>query len=234
MENAVVGRMPFWFLLFIASSGVFTVLSIPIDIFGLNFENGVKLNWAIVPSYLEQNFKPFVMLKYLALSPYGSVGVVILGLIAGAFMYILYDVYEWINGKIMRQRIKKILGFQSSKEEIEAKDAVAFADYLRKTKLEGYYDFIGSLKMLTDGLLYGGETFMFANLIRIVGLIIGLFFGLGTDFLLDSAEWFGISVLITVIFYALYLIYVRTNKIKVEALISDFKSQRAALEEAKN
>jgi hypothetical protein len=81
---------------------------------------------------------------------------------------------------------------------------------------------------MTDGLLYGSETFMFANLIRVIGLGIGcLFFGFGTYFLIESSEWFGISILIVGVFYALYLIYLWTYNNMSKRLFGEFNDRLA-------
>jgi hypothetical protein len=127
MAEKVVGRMPIWFLFFIASSGIFLILSLPIDIFSpdvLNFENGINLNnWVVIPQFFEQYFKPFIMVKYLESGvpsgsnfPVGLVEIIILGLVVGTFMYLLHDGYEWINAKIARKYIKRHLGLESPKE----------------------------------------------------------------------------------------------------------------------
>lgn len=208
VEN-VVAKMPLWFIFFIPTLGLFVTLSFPFDILKANFESGIVLsnmtNMSLVNVFksLDQDFKPFVMLQYLGNSfPSGLTEIVLLSLVVGFLVYLLVPVYEWTNGRLMKGycflcRKEYNRSDKLPKENLSAGQIRPFVEWSTAVNW-GYIDFNASLNSMMVGLLFGAETFLLFNFIRIVDHLALAFAGqiewswIG----LEPAYWFIASVVL--------------------------------------
>jgi uncharacterized membrane protein (DUF373 family) len=241
MSEKVVGKMPLWFLLFIASAGLLVTISLPIDLFAVDLRNGLTLpKIAAIFQSFDQNFEPFAMVKYLGSEfPIGIAKIILLSLAIGTIIYLLYDVYERINSQLMGGRAKKILKLQRLEgTPLESFEIKPFVKWLDEVHYAGYLDFIGSMRMLTEGLLYAAETFFAINAVQVarsrylISLISRTILqkdvNISLQAPLESLLWLGISFAMVLAFYALFLVYFATFNRTYDKVLGDFRSARAA------
>ena len=245
-SQAVVEKTPLWFILFCFSSGLLIALSFPFDIFALNVQNGIVLASTTLPTAIkqfDQNFTPFIMVKHLGDLPFpsGLVEIILLGLVIGTLVYLFNTVYENINhvvANIIRKtplapalrRLRTIFG---SKDRPHANKEIAleltqiprFIKWLQNTNTAGYADFIFSMVKLTEGLLFGAETFFLLNIIRI--LSVGIQYinktPVGLSHSIESMAWFALSLILGLVFYYSYKINQEKAKKSQRVWVEDFK-----------
>jgi len=220
-EN-VVARMPLWFVFFIATSGLLVTLSFPFDILKADFENGIVLTNIIanVSKWLDQDFKPFVIVKHLGDSfPSGLIEIVLLSLVVGTLIYFLRPIYEQINERLMRtycflshKDYERVRDSKETKEQIPVDKLRLFVRWSADVS-RGHADFIASLQSLMEGLLLGAEIFLLLNFIRILFLFGRAIFtgqielsSIGSE----PALWFYTSVFLGILCYLLFR-YFRTH-----------------------
>jgi hypothetical protein len=219
MAEKIVGRMPLWVLFFIASSGVFITLSFPFNIFAFDFKNGLVLtNMTAIETLksFDGNFKPFILVNYLGGSfPSGIIEIILLSLVIGTLIYLCYDVCQWINHrpKILFEYLFPARAKSEPKKipmpTLSDAEWKPYVEWLRAVNMEGYFDVLQSLKWMTEGLLYGTETFLFFNIVRISNIVI-LYFIDGMSELSHIGEpgaWLGLSTIFVLVSYGLFKLF---------------------------
>jgi len=232
----IAGKMPLWFFFFIASAGLSVILSFPFDIFVFDSSKTNALPMSFqdlqkISDALNDDFKPFTMMKYLGSEfPVGLAKIILVSLVVGTFLYLFYDAYQDVNGRMMRGRVRRKLEARAlSKSIMQAKQFKVpktkdYVKWLRSVDQWGYLDFIGSMKMLTEGLFFGAETFCMLNVVRLFNLMLRFFLGISISMSSESFLWFIWSVLIVGVTYAVYVLYYSTFKRTTYNLISGYKS----------
>jgi hypothetical protein len=229
-SQAVIEKTPLWFILFCLSSGLLITLSFPFDIFALNVQNGIVLTNTTPLTAIEQfgdNFKPFIMVKHLGdmSFPYaGLVEIILLGFVIGTLVYLFQTVYDKINGvvadNIRKTPFRRIVSSKkgkverSKKRKLEPAQIPRFVKWLQNTNTMGYADFLSSTAKLTEGLLFGAETFFLLNIIRIL---------VGLSHPVESMAWFELSLTLVLVFYYLYLINKKNLDTHYSSWVEDFK-----------
>jgi hypothetical protein len=230
----IAGRMPLWFFFFIASAGLLVVLSFPFDIFVFDFSKTNTLPLSFndirrISDALNDDFKPFAMIKYIGSEfPIGLTRIILVSLVAGAFIYLLYDVYQNINGWIVCGHVRSKIQPEKTPQggQLKGVKTKDYVKWLRSVDQWGYLDFIGSMKMLTEGLLFGAETFCMLNVIRFVNFMRTrpLLFPLGipTYVAFEPALWLIWSILVVAVAYIVYIVYYSTFKKTTKNLIKGY------------
>lgn len=187
--QAVLERFPLAFLVFILSVGLFVTLSFPFDFFSLDFSEGLRLPntetlreyiFVTIPSYIRENFAPFINVKHLGSEfPWGFIKILLASSAVGTIIYFFYGIYGAIN-HFLRKCIMKpfnALCFWRDKAKKEKGsrqrsivEKLEFSAWVRKIGLAKYLDFLYSTQMITTGLLYGSETFF--TTVLALGLIL--------------------------------------------------------------
>jgi hypothetical protein len=171
-SKELLSAFPIDQLFLIISAGLLFTIFIPFDIFALDFTNGlIAPNLLNIPMWITENFKPFIMVKYLADFPNGLVQIFLVSLIPGVLIFFLQDLISWTNGKIMKQRFSRRITTPKSWKGNKAqktKQEMEFNDWLRKKERHKYINFLWSLHSVAIGLLYAFESLFLTYLILTV------------------------------------------------------------------
>jgi hypothetical protein len=214
IPKEIVQKLPLHVLFFILSSGLFVVLSLPFDIFQLDFSKGLRLqNVETFSVDIQNGFAPFINVKYLGADPFpvGLIQIILVSLPVGTGIFLLSGIYSWINGKLkIRENILKICEEYAEKytkkirEDLKRNerpyDYYKLNQWLRKTHFSERLEFLNSIRLIARGLLYGSETFF----LSVLSVFLACLISSGSVFL-PSLYWLGISVALTVFFYVMYL-----------------------------
>lgn len=171
-SKELLSAFPIDQLFLIISAGLLFTVCIPFDIFALDFTNGlIAPNLLNLPIWLTENFKPFILVKYLADFPNGLIQVFLVSLIPGVLIFFLQDLISWINGKIARQWISRRITKPrpwTGDEAQQTKQEMGFTDWLRNRGRYKYINFLWSLHSIAIGLLYAFEALFLVYLILTV------------------------------------------------------------------
>jgi len=235
IAREVLGRFPIENLGFVFVAGFFTVVSFPFDLFSRDFSRSTYLSIVSEQSvscslnWLGLKFDPFVNIKYLGYQfPTGLAELVLVSLPVGLLLYVLFELYGWINRRPYALYLRFIRRDRSSSEEIgkpfdspissdspikkwvcgkrlsfdSHEQELDFYDWLKETGIVKSIDFLVLMRSSFEGILYGSETFFFIVFFCLVFSWLFSFTG--------TLEWFVGAI---VIFPFSYVIYLASEKV---------------------
>ena len=190
-------KFPLTILVYVFSAGLLFITFFPIDIMSFNILKGWSvpsidaLSNIVVP--LENSYRPFVLLQYFSDFPNGLVKLVLFSIVPGVFLFLLQDVFMWINHNIMGGKVKNFLKSKRQYEDFSAKDldeSIKFTKWLKENGYFNYADTLSALKYIPSCCLY---VFQIFTALSSALFVAALFF-----------NYFSLKFIIWILFYGLF------------------------------
>lgn len=233
----MLGRFPTENLAFILIAGFYTVISFPFNFFSTDFTDVTRLTIPDIGLYglhelSTATFAPFINIKYLGYPfPAGLLQLLLLGLLPGFVIFLLYTVYEWLNGlpAILLSHLRKsnkkppesiVKTWVAGKRlNLDIQETLNFYKWLRGKRIDRYFVFLTSICSSSEGLLFGNETF-------VVVLLAYLYFSHGMAS--QIYEWIVLGVLLTIMFYFIYLASLRKSRKDMCRFYATYRAEQAS------